>query len=167
MAGTISFLKDTRSPGRVHALRDKLDKKREEERDGDDKADDGEPGPDEEVQKEFYWEEVLGALDKAGKFTTLMTYTPIRWLSLFACVERMVGAWDPVMSTLTTPTVYAASSESVQLKAKYLAAELQELRGTFLFLADMAPVWQRPMQDLQTTNDPIAHRAFWILHGLV
>ena len=136
-------------------------------RSGDVKADDGEPGPDEDQKTEFYWEEVLGALDMVGKYTTLMSYTPIRWLSLFACVKRIVSAWGPVVSTLTNTSVYAASLESVRLKATYLAAELQELRGTFLFLSDMERFWQRPMQDMQTTNDPIAHRAFWILHGLV
>ena len=61
----------------------------------------------------------------------------------------------------------AAAEAEARSAERAARTELQELRGTFLFLSDMERFWQRPMQDMQTTNDPIAHRAFWILHGLM
>ncbi len=129
LAQAVTFLTDTRSPGRVQALRAELQQLREHS-----------AAADPEVpQEELDWELVLGAVDSNTRFTTLLSYTPIRWLSFFQCVQRFLACWTGVTNLLTKVSNSVVSGKPAaesKRKAKFLLAELAELRGVMIWLAE-------------------------------
>ena len=108
ICSVVSFLKDTRSPRRVHALRTAITELRHNE-------------AEEVEQEELDLDTVLGVLDVGGGYMSLLTYTPIRWLSLFQCVSRLVASWKAIEQVLLDDKIYEASTPKVRRKASMFA----------------------------------------------
>ena len=70
------------------------------------------------------------------------------------------------MTVLSDSDLYTASSVVVKNKATFLKKELTELQGIFLFLSDFEEHWTPTMKAVQEVNDPLCHRAFWMVHEL-
>ena len=112
------------------------------------------------------WDRVLGCVNDSTRFTTLLCYTPIRWLSFFQCVTRVVACWPAVIKTFEEVAADAGNVRA-QAKARWLLLEMSELQGVMLFLADFGPMFTSCMTTVQVTNDVFLHKAFQILHDML